>query len=62
MDGATKFNLAYVLMQICHKEYVDVIDLFSSPPVLKKEVVLNGKRIFCENEMKAEACPSGDHV
>ncbi len=54
INAMTRFELTSQLMSVAHKDFVDLIDLFNAPPILKKEIVLNGQRICCKNINKAE--------
>jgi len=49
-----RFNIANDLMSATHKEFVDVIDLFSAPPFLKIEIISKGKLIYNTEKLKTE--------
>lgn len=49
IEMTERIDLINALIDILHKDKIDLIDLNKVPTVLKFQVILNGKRIYCAN-------------
>lgn len=49
LDMGKRLDLINALIGVLHKDKVDVIDLRTAPVVLKFQVIMTGKRIFCSD-------------
>lgn len=51
LSEADKINLAYEFSKIFHKDKVDVVDIKTSPPLLKREIFKDYKVLYQRNPM-----------
>lgn len=55
ISAETRDALIDILISVLHKDKIDLIDLKNAPTVLKFQIIMNGKRIFCSNKYEADS-------
>lgn len=50
-----RLDLINALIDATHNDKIDFIDLKNAPTILKFQIIMNSKRIYCQNTVQADA-------